>query len=251
MKGTFFQRPLEFKLQVDGESWRQGDAIAGELTVKNHGNEAVSLADMHVDLAHGKLRDVRAKDPEAFEILTSQKFDAAATVAPQGEASMSWKFQTDRNCPITDNTSSLFVLYGRGAATEQMGQLQLPVQPYAVIDDFLKAVTIHQRFVVKAHRASKNGVEIKLAPPDSKAFASLENLLLYFRFEGDTLNLKYVFKTKKLEATAASFDVKKQVKDFEQVFERNDYYLPSGRANHERIEAAIEAGVNQGANRVF
>ena len=36
MKGTFFQRPVEYNLWIDGESWRQGDTVSGELTVRNH-----------------------------------------------------------------------------------------------------------------------------------------------------------------------------------------------------------------------
>jgi len=69
MKGTIFQKPFEFNLRVEGESWAQGDPISGSLIIRNHSGEPVSLGDIRVLLGYADLRHVRAKSPEAFEIL--------------------------------------------------------------------------------------------------------------------------------------------------------------------------------------
>jgi len=48
MKGTFFQKPLELELNIEGESWKQGDSVYGNLVVKNHGPDSFSLKDYGV-----------------------------------------------------------------------------------------------------------------------------------------------------------------------------------------------------------
>src|SRR4051794_33986369 len=112
MKGISFQKPLEFNVKVDGESWNQGDPVLGELLVKNHGSDAQSLAEVFVQLAYGELKRVRVRDPDAFELLGSTKFDLNGSLSPLEEKSFRWKFQTERNCPITDASGSLFLVYG-------------------------------------------------------------------------------------------------------------------------------------------
>src|SRR4051812_18114787 len=124
MKGMSFQKPLEFRLQVEGETWNQGDSISGVLEVKNRGSESISLADMQVQLGHGRLKRVHEKMSGAFKILEKTGMDASATLAPNAEAKLQWKFPTDRNCPITDSMASLFLLYGKGEVVETLGQLQ-------------------------------------------------------------------------------------------------------------------------------
>ena len=56
MKGTFFQKPFEFKLNVEGETWRQAQGVSGVLTVKNQGSSPVSVEGTRVHLAYGQLR---------------------------------------------------------------------------------------------------------------------------------------------------------------------------------------------------
>ncbi|MGZ3686673.1 MAG: hypothetical protein ACXWP5_07090 [Bdellovibrionota bacterium] len=230
MKGTFFQKPLEYRLEVEGESWNQGDPVRGALIVKNHGADAAALDEVGVHLADGMLRKVRAKSPEAFDLLASASFEAGANVAPQNEARLSWEFTTDRNCQITDSFGSLFLVYGRGKATEAMGQLQMAVRPEVVIQEFLKALTITFRFVQKGQKSSKNRVEVKLAPPDgNKGFVMVESLTVFFKYEdAGVLAVDYVF-----------LHVKKSKKEVEQTFRPDEYRVPSGRFNHDHIEASI------------
>lgn len=243
MKGTVFQRPLEFNLVIDGESWQQGDPIFGTLTVRNHGKEPLDMSEVCLHLALGELKKVRLKSPEAFDVLKSAELGANGQLQPGSSTEFSWRFETDRNFPITDNLKSPFILYGRGTALEQLGQLELAVNPFAIIDEFIKTLQIQFRFVVKGRKWSKGKVEFKLAPPDSKALGMVEHLNAQFQFEQETLNVKYSFHVKKLEATAASVAMSKGKKETEQSFTLQDYRLPSGRLNHERIERGIAAAI--------
>jgi hypothetical protein len=239
MKGTSFQKPLEFNLSVDGESWHQGDPIAGVLVVKNQSGETLALGDIGVHLAVGQLKKVRLKSSDAFTPLQSARVRSSETLAPQKEFVFGWKFETDRNCPITDATASPFLLYGQGTGTEKLAQLQLPIHPYWVIEEFLKTFQVAFRFVLKTRKSTKGWVELKLVPPSGKNFATLEYLNSGFRFDGDALQVKYSFHAKKLEASAAAIDTKKIKKESEWTFARDQYLTTSGRFNHDVIEAAI------------
>lgn len=240
MKGVFFQRPLEFKLQINGESWDQGDAVSGTLMIKNHGPR-LSLADAQVHLAHGNLKQVRAKASDAFELLGSSPMPTI-DLATGAEASLDWSFTTDRNCPITDSSGGLFVLYGRGSITEQMGQLQLAIRPYEVIQDFLSEFTTQFRFVTKALKAgSRSTVDAKLVPPDSRAFASLDYVVVKMSFDGDVMNLRYVFTMKKIEAKKK----KKKKKDVVQSMTKESYRTSTGRFDHERAVVLIKEALGE------
>ena len=266
MKGTVFQRPLEFNLQVEGETWAQGDVIKGVLVVKNHGNEPASLADVRVRLALGKLSKVRQKVSDAFKIVSTAAIvrqgaeapvdrtfimDPNGVVQPGGEASFEWKFQTDRNCPITDNLSSLFLVYGRGEATDVLGALQLAVQPHSLIRMYLDALNIEFRFIPKGQKASKGRVEAKFDPPSSQNYASLESAVLFFRFEGENLVIDYVFNVKKIEANAASFEVQKKAKELTHTITPRQYLNSSGQVDHGCLEESIKDALSTVAAKIL
>ena len=234
MKGTSFQKPLEFNLSVDGESWRQGDAISGLLKTRSHGTEdgteAIDWSEIGVYLAHGDLKKIRAKTEGAFKIIASH-------TATSEESQ--WKFQTDLSAPVTDSTSSLFLIYGFGKAYEKLGQLQVNLTPSQVLEDFLKIFQIQHGFVRKSVKAGKGKTETKFAPPSSKEFVRLELLLIKAHFAGETLEVECEFNEKKIEASAAALEVKKQKKQIKQSFGSTQYRTSSGRFNYETMEAAV------------
>lgn len=239
MKGTVFQKPFEFNLRVDGESWAQGDPINGSLVIKNHGGEPVSLDAIRVMLAYADLKHVRQKSPDAFEVLQTAS-TPSSQLAAGNELTVPWKFETTRNSPITDTSSSLFLVYGAGSALEKMGQLQLTVTPYPVIFDFINIFQTSFRFALKSQKFNKNAVEIKLLPPDGgKAFTHVEHLILRFSFQGEELEVDYGFKVKKLEATASNFAVSKQTRSSSQVYRPDQYRTSSGRFNHDEMEGRV------------
>lgn len=243
MKATFFQKPLEYNLTIEGESWRQGDAISGSLLVKNHSSDELDASEIRVVLAQGAITKVRKKDAGAFTALFAQSM-SSQKIAPGTQASFNWKFETERNCTVTEKSSSLFILYGRGDALESLGQIQLVIHPYFIIEEYLKSLQTQFHFVLKSFKSSKGWLECKMSPPSSRNFASVEQLLLSFRFEGDTLMVHYSFDVKKLEALAATTTLNKQKREFEQSI-NSTQYLRNGRFNFEFIEASIRDVMGQ------
>jgi hypothetical protein len=244
MKGTFFQKPLELNLVVEGESWRQGDKIAGNLLARNHGAEPVPLEDIRVRLAFGNLTRVRQKSADAFSEFSSVA-TGSGSLLPGGEQRLSWSFSTDRNAPVTHRTGSLFLLYGRGSENEKLGQLQLRIGPYWVIEELLGIFQTNLHYVLKDLKSAKGMLEAKLVPPASKAATGIEQLVLASRFEGESLRLQYVFNLKTLDASGGTVELQKKKKEFPQLLEPAEFLLPSGRFNHEPVEAKVRSILDQ------
>ena len=251
MKGTIFQKPLEFQIRIDGETWNQGDRVSGELTIKNHGPEPVPLSAVKVLLAHGGLKKVHARAVGAFKVQSQTSITEPEKLAPTGETVFPWFFPLDRNSPVSDNSASLFLVYGQCDVLEKAGQLQLNVQPFAIIQEFLKTLEIDFRFVRKNQKALKAGLEVKLDPPDSRSFSSVDQLALNFRFEEETIHIHYVFHIRKVEPTATSAEVTKQTRELEQQLEKNHYTLPSGRPNHAAMASSIREALDLVESKVL
>jgi hypothetical protein len=237
MKGIFFQKPLEYSLNITGETWKQGDEIAGSLHVKAHAGGDIPAAKVH--LAYGNLKKAHAKDPKAFTVLQT------------AEARPEWRFQTDRNAPITDSTHSLFILYGSGDDLGKYGHIQLIVKAYWIIEEFIKELEVGFRFVLKTMKSNKGILEAKIAPPTSRSFAAVEQAILSFHFEGDALNVAARFDVKKLEATAASVDMKKEKRESQKSYLPTDYLTSSGRFNHDKMEPAIREILSVAESKVL
>jgi hypothetical protein len=245
VKGTSFQQPYEFKLEVEGESWNQGEPLRGSLLIKNHGGAPAALSGVQVKLAYGGLKKVHAKSAEAFDDLASAPLELSGELGAGEERRVSWEFKTTRDTPITDNVNSPFVLYGHGESAVTLAPLQLNIQPDPLIQEVMNSLRIQFRFVPKALKFRKKGVEGKFEPPTSQAFASLDYVLVGFGFEGDVLELEYIFHMKKVEATAVGGEVKKDLRKVKQSMRPDQYKVSSGRWNHEHIEATISEALSQ------
>lgn len=243
MKGTFFQSPLELNLTVEGETWVQGSTLNGALVLKNRGSAPVTADGIRVVLARGDLKKAKLKKPGAFALLQETLTSGFATFEPGQDFSFSWSFKTDLNAPVTDSLSSLFVLVGRGDALETYGSLQLNFQPAPVIQEWVRIFLANHHFAFRFYKGSKGHVEAKLGAPSGQAFASLDHLVVSFSFVGTTLTAESEFHLKKVEATAASFDVKKHVKSISHTLNEVQYLTSSGRIHFESIEAAVAEAV--------
>ena len=125
MKGTCFQKPFEFSLVVEGESWHQGDTIQGRLGIKNYGGGDEKLKDVFVSLAHGEYKNVKLKKLESFEILKTAEISAEKMLSSGEKQEIEWAFHLDQNAPVTDKSSSLYLLYGKKQDGMISGHLQI------------------------------------------------------------------------------------------------------------------------------
>lgn len=241
MKGVFFKQPLEFRLEVKGDEWQQGESLSCVLTVKNHGGSSQSLSGLFLHLAQGSIKSVREKAPDAFQVTSSAQFDNTGNVEAGSELSFPWTFALDKNCTISDKAQGVFLLCGIGTPADAAGVLTITVLPHAHIEAILTFLENSFSFVLKGQKSKKGWVEAKLKPPSGKDYPTLEHLLLSFHFNEDTLLLKYCFNLKTIQATAsATVHVAKAKRDLEQQFQASEYLFPGGQAvNHEPVEKAL------------
>ncbi len=235
MKGVFFQKESEWRLEAPGIEWQQGGVLSGSLEVVNKGREPVAAK---VILALANLKKVKQKEAKAFEVLAEANL-TDQNVAPGSAKTFNWTFELGKNIAISDKAQSLYLLCGEGAL-EEMGQLPVTVRPHPHLQVLYGLLETTFRFVLKGQKSSKGWVEAKLKPSTAKRFTSLDQLVLYSRFEDETLVLKYVFHLRQLSATASSLGVSKEKFEFEQRLEERTYLFPGGIVNHQPLEAAME-----------
>jgi len=246
MRGTFFAKPLEIILEIEGERWKQGESVRGKLTLKNRGSQPVPCEGLDVRLCRAQLSQVKKKAEGAFKPL--QQLEIQGELAPGSDLTREFEFQLGLNAPITDSISSLFVCCGTGS-------LQLQVEPSPVIQEFVSLLLSQHHFGFKGYRFSKDAVEAKLSAPDGKSFATLDHLALRATFAEESgkppLSVTYSFHVKKVGATPASFKVEKSAKEIEQTLLATDYFTPSGRVNFDAIGKAITEAVSQVQSKVI
>ena len=246
MKGTVFHAPLELNVLVDGEEWNQAGLVKGVVKVKNHGKEAVDLSSFGAMLAYGAIKKVKAKDPSAFSDEVKLTFPANKKIAAGAEEELVWEFPLDRNCPITEKAGSLFIVYGELEKLEQIGHLQLAINPLKILNEFLVIFENFHRFQVKDKKSKKGWIDVKIKPPGSKEFASLEQLNLFMHINDDKeLLLKYKFKTKKLDFKNGDMGVKKGSLEFDQTLNHKQYIMFKDNPNQDGILKALDEILTQ------
>ncbi|MFP5384936.1 MAG: hypothetical protein ACLGHN_02570 [Bacteriovoracia bacterium] len=236
MKGTAFNKPLEWNIETLGESWHQGDSLKGTVRVKNHGAETVSLQDSGVGLSFAEIKKVQSRAEGALKTDSVQHFPVQEIVAG-GEASMEFSFAFSSNGPVTDKKSSYYLCYGKNF---NESQLQLKVVPK---DLYLKIVglldTFH-RFKLKDYKTSKKGVEFKLTPPTARDMANIEGLLLTFSMQEESLSMKFDFQVKRLDTSSVTTKINKETVTLEKVLSPKEYSLGRDMLNQDQLLKNIE-----------
>ena len=245
MKGVFLQQQLEFRLEVSGTEWSQGEPVPCILSIINHGAVTQSVNDLYLRLVLGDNKSLKNQVVGAFQPVAAAELAAAVAVDPQKQQSFPWTFQLEKDCVITDKSQGFYLLYGAGTAWESLGRLPLPILPHRHIQAVLRILETTFKFVVKGCKSAKGWVEVKLKPPAGKKFAALEQLLLYARCDGDDLFLKYVFRVQEFSASSSALVMQKGKKEVEQRHNSGQYLFPGGQINREPLQQALEEALKQ------
>ncbi len=246
MRGSFFAKPLEIIIEIDGERWKQGEVVRGRLTLRNRGATPHAAAGVDVQLCRAQLSAVKKKSETAFKPL--MKHEISGEITPGGELSREFQFELGLNAPITDSVSSAFVTCGPGS-------LQLQIQPSPVIQEFTSTLQAQHHFGFKSYKQSKSGVEAKFSAPDGQRFSALEGLVLTLRFTEESgnpdLQVDYDFEVKQVGAGALPTKVSTTSRKVEQVLGSVDYLTPSGRVNFDSIQKFVAEAVSTVESKIL
>jgi hypothetical protein len=254
MKGIFFQKSLEYKLVIQGESWHQGECLKGTLEVKNHGTESVMLSELRILFANGVEKKAKAKEEGAYDVIaTLHPAEKTLSLAP-GEKSpaFAWEFLLDEKARVTEKSGGFYVLYGPSDSEDlyTLGQLQLQLKPRVIFEDFRAVLEAHYGFVTKQVKSGKEGtVKFKFSPREGGDFTSIDHLLLALALEGDELEADFGFTVKELDRDKPGFAFKKVKKSLKYSYTPSEYLLSfNQRLNKDKMEKAFgdvlkEAGI--------
>ncbi len=245
MKGTFFQKPLEYNIEVQGESWNQGGVVTGNLTIRNHGSEDIQLEGKGVSLCLTDAKKFKAKDPAGITPVAKQEYTSGMTVPAGGEETLLFEFPLEKDCPITEKASSLYINCGEFEDPFNGGHLQLDVKPINVINNYLEIFENFFKFKVKTIKNKKGFIDIKMTAPDSKELGAVEQLNLNAAMDGDDLNIKYIFKLKKLAYDAGNVAAKSEKKEFKQTIGKRQHTAFGDSPNQDGLQKSISEILDQ------
>jgi hypothetical protein len=241
MKGTFFQKPLEWNIETPEESWQQGGKVRGILRVKNHGSEPVRLESCGVGLAYADIKKVHAKTEGLLKPLPQMSFPDCG-LEPGQTKELAFDLDLPANCPVSDKKATWFLTYGKNATENH---LQLNIQPRILFGKLVGLLDTFQRFKLKEFKGTKNGVEYKLIPPTSREMANLDGLLLSLEMDGETLNLSFEFQVKKLDTSGVTNSIKKETAKIKKSLGPKEYSLGRDMINQDALLKMFEGVIGE------
>jgi len=241
MKGTFFNKPLEWSLETVKESWGQGDHITGTLRLKNIGPDSISIEECGVALAYGEIKKVHSRADGALKPHAHALFPKMNLSAGDSQE-LHFDFQLDPNCAITDKKASYYLSYGRSCLESH---LMLKIDPKLLFGKVVGLLDTFHRFKLKEFKANKNGVEYKLIPPTSRDMANLESVNLVFSMAGENLHMDYDFQVRKLDTNSPTTKVNKVGIKVQKILLPKEYSLGKEMINQDSILKSLEAAINE------
>jgi hypothetical protein len=238
MKGTYFIKPLEFKLNVDGESWIQGDTITGVLEINNHSVEAIDSSKLGCYLCFCNSKKLKVKDKSAIQVIQTVQLIKDENV-------INFQYKLPSDCAITDNINNYYIICGDiNAPFTNAGQLELMITPTHQILNFVEVFEQFFRFKFKKFKNKKEYIEVLVTPPDSKEWARIQKMSLKMRMSGNNLDVLFSIDTKSLSFDNTLAKTKDEKREIKRVLTKKEYEL-YGSTNQEGIKKVIAEVLEQ------
>lgn len=244
MKGTFFAKPLEFKIEISGESWKQGELIRGKLCVTNHGDTPAALSNLGAVLAFGDSKKIKSKDQKSFKCIDKIIFEENDLPINES-ATLRWQFKLDENAPISETKGSLYIICGDSERPFDVGQLQLNIIPCENLTNLIEVFKLFFKFKVKAIKNKKGSLEVKMLPPGSKDMGIIEQLLLSMNMSNNGIELRYKFIVKKIDYADSVMNVKSENIEIEQTLTPTQFKIYGDAPNQDGMREAISQTLDQ------
>jgi hypothetical protein len=236
MKGTFFNKEIEWNLETTGESWFQGNMLVGTLKVKNHGLDSFELSESGVALSLGEIKKVQSKAEGALKVEQVKKLeDRELKGGSFIEAPFS--FQIGPNAPVTDKKISYYLTFGKNFSESQ---LQVKVSPSALFTKVVSLMDTFYRFKLKDFKTVKNGVEFKFHPSSSREMANIESLHLIFSMEGTNLIMNFNFQLNRLDTSSVTTKINKEIFSIKKELTFKEYSLGADMINQDQVLKALD-----------
>jgi len=244
MKSTFFEKNIEYQLEVNGENWNQGEIISGQLQIVNRDQKALQIESVEIVLAHGLKKNLKEKNKLVWEIQENLTLTKDFLLPTNQSETFEWSFKLKTNCPITDKMGGLYLLFGGQEILSSGGRLDLNIKLHPLLQNFLQTFTTQFRFLEKFQKRKNDWTEIKLIPPESREFPNLDYVSCLLRIYKEKLEVNYLFKMKGLGRSGNQMKITKKNRDIFQTIEKENYLQAGGFPNRacfrENIDQALK-----------
>jgi hypothetical protein len=234
MKSSIVESSLDKVLNIQGEKWEQGQKIQGDLTFINKSNNAHDIPAFQIMIAYVDNKKFKALEENSFKEIYRIDFKAF-TLSPKESHKIPWEFQLDNNAYISDKKHSLYILWG-DLTKKIPPSLMLNVEPHINIKKIIEYWEVFFRFIKKdIISLPDSSLEIKLNPPASKEFATLDHLKLKLKREPGQLQLLTKSSLKTIKADTSGMSLAKSEKKVEMLWDEKKYLLMPGHLNQDFV----------------
>ena len=244
MRSVYIQQPLEYQIDVEGESWNQGEVVKGQIRIRNMSSKTVAVKTSQIILAHGLKKAFKKGAEVPWEVQEKQVAAQDITLQADSELTFGWNFNLSTDCPITDKQGGLYLLFGGDDVLTEGGRLNLQINLHPILQNFLQTFTTQFRFLEKYQKRKSECTEVKLFPPDSREFPNVENVLCFLRVHDEQLEAHYRFKMSGLGRTGEKMTVTKKDRELEQSIPPEKYLQPGGFPNRACFRENIDQALN-------
>ena len=244
MRSVYFQQPLEHQIEVEGESWNQGEVVKGQLRIRNMSSKTVAVKTSQIILAHGLKKAFKEGTMIPWEVLEKQVVAQDIALQAGSELTFDWNFNLSTDCQITDKQGGLYLLFGGEEALTEGGRLNLQINLHPILQNYLQTFTTQFRFLEKYQKRKSEWTEVKLIPPDSREYPNMDYVLCFLRIHDEQLEAHYRFKMSGLGRTGEKMTVTKKNRELEQSIPQGKYLQPGGFPNRACFRENIDQALN-------
>ena len=244
MRSVYIQQPLEYQIEVEGESWNQGEVVKGQIRIRNMSSKTVAVKTSQIILAHGLKKVFKEGTMVPWEVLEKQLVAQDIALQAGSELTFGWNFNLSTDCPITDKQGGLYLLFGGDEALTEGGRLNLQINLHPILQNYLQTFTTQIRFLEKYQKRKSELTEVKLIPPDSREYPNMDYVLCFLRIHDEQLEAHYRFKMSGLGRTGEKMTVTKKNRELEQSIPPEKYLQPGGFPNRACFRENIDQALN-------
>jgi hypothetical protein len=244
MRSVYIQQPLEYQIDVEGESWNQGEVVKGQIRIRNMSSKTVAVKTSQIILAHGLKKAFKEGTMVPWEVLEKQVVAQDIALQAGSELTFGWNFNLSTDCPITDKQGGLYLLFGGDEALTEGGWLNLQINLHPILQNYLQTFTTQFRFLEKYQKRKSELTEVKLIPPDSREYPNMDYVLCFLRIHDEQLEAHYRFKMSGLGRTGEKMTVTKKNREIEQSIPQGKYLQPGGFPNRACFRENIDQALN-------
>jgi len=244
MRSVYIQQPLEYQIEVGGESWNQGEVVKGQIQIRNMSSKTVAVKTFQIILAHGLKKAFKEGTMVPWEVLEKQVVAQDIALQAGSELTFGWNFDLSTDCQITDKQGGLYLLFGGEEALTEGGRLNLQINLHPILQNYLQTFTTQFRFLEKYQKRKSEWTEVKLIPPDSREYPNMDYVLCFLRIHDKQLEAHYRFKMSGLGRTGEKMTVTKKNRELEQSIPQAKYLQPGGFPNRACFRENIDQALN-------